>query len=352
MKSKSPTPADASGRARQPSSTRPPSPAAPAPPAWEVDVPLFSRRMLGQWTLAMLLSGMVFIVIMGAIMLGTGEIDTLPSLAGLGGLVTGGLWLLGLLIMAVLFRGRMRVRYTVDRQGVTYEMIDTRARKANRAAIVVGLLARDARTLGAGLLARSQERMSVRWSGAFRARHDPPRHHITLCNAWRPLLWIQCTPDNYPAVAAAVDHYIEKRGTARRVPSRSALPAYLWRSLAVVLCCLPLFALDKEFDTGLLLPILILCFGLATVWMVNVLGWGVLAGLLLLAGVLAVELGAVRQSTLFKGESYRLVELIDGSEAGLLALAFAGALGLGWLAWGAVRGRWWSALLAGYEDMG
>lgn len=315
-------------------------------------MPLFSRRMLGQWSLAMVLCWVVFTVIMGAIMLGTGEIDTLPALLGLGGLITGGLWLLGLLIMAVLFRGRMGVRYTVDRQGVMYEVIDTRARKANRAAIIVGVLARDPRTLGAGLLARSQERMSVRWSGAFRARHDPPKHHITLCNAWRPLLWIQCTPDNYPAVAAAVDHYIEKRGTAQRVPPGSALPAYLWRSVAVVLCCLPLFALDEAFDTGLLLPILILCFGLATVWMVNVLGWVVLAGLLLLVGVLFVELGTLRQSSLFKGERYRLVELIDGSEAGLLALAFAGALVLGWIAWGAVRGRWLSALVAGYEDMG
>lgn len=319
---------------------------------WETDLPLFSRRMMKQWAMAMVLTAVVILVIMGSIFGAQGEWDSfLPLMAMIGG-VTAGLWLLGLAIMAVLFRGRFRVRYTLSDKGLRYETIDRTAKAANRAAIVVGALARSPQTLGAGLIAQSQETMEVSWSGAFKAEYDPKRHHITLRNQWRPLLWVQCTPENYTAVAAAVADRMTHRKTAERLDPKSPLPRYLGRTLLVVLGSLTLFPLAEEYDTGLFMPIFILCFGLATVWMINLFGWVVLGGLVVQAGLVVADLFRVRESYFFKGESWYGYEVLGSEDYQLFLVAGIGAGLLVWVALGAIRGRWLSALLDGYKDMG
>jgi hypothetical protein len=319
---------------------------------WETDLPLFSRRMMGQWALAMALTALVMVVILGTVFAAQGEWDAFPPMLAMTGLVTAGLWLLGLAIMAVLFRGRIRVRYTLSDRGLRYETIDRAAKAANRAAIVVGALARHPQALGAGLIATSQETMAVRWTGAFKAKYDPARHHITLSNRWRPLLWVQCTPENYAAVAAAVEAQMARRRTAERVAPGSPLPRYLGRTVLVVLGSLPLFGLAEEYDTGLFLPIFILCFGLATVWMINLFGWVVLGGLLAQAGLVAADMLRLRESQLFRGETYRGYEVLGVEDYQLLLVAGVGAGILVWLSLAAIRGRWLAALLAGYKDMG
>ncbi|MFZ5483082.1 MAG: hypothetical protein ACOZB0_02525 [Pseudomonadota bacterium] len=319
--------------------------------SWEVDLPLFSRMMMMQWALAMGLTATIMLLILGTIFAAQGEWDTLPALALLTGACTFGLWLLGLLIMAVLFRGKFRVRYTLTDTLLRYETIEPLAKGANTAAIIAGTLGRSPQTLGAGLIAKSQETITVRWSGAFEAKYDPARHFITLRNAWRPLFWIQCTPENYAQVAATVAAHMERRGTARRVSGKSPLPAYLGRTLLVILGCLPLFTLADEYDTGLFLPILILCFGLATVWLINLFGWVVLGGLLLQAGLVVADLFRLRESTLFRGETYYGYEVLGSEDFQIMAVAGLGAAALVWLALAALRGRWLAALLAGYEDM-
>jgi hypothetical protein len=194
--------------------------------------------------------------------------------------------------------------------------------------------------------------MAVRWSGAFKAKYDPARHHITLSNRWRPLLWVQCTPENYAEVAAVVESHMARKRTAERVETKSPLPAYLGRSVLVVLGCLPLFALAEEYDTGLFMPIFILCFGLATVWMINLFGWAVLGGLLVQAALVVADMARLRESYFFKGETYRGYEVLGSADYELLLIAGIGAGILVWLSLAALRGRWLAALLAGYKDMG
>lgn len=319
---------------------------------WETDLPLFSRRMLGQWSLAMLVTAAVMFGIMATVFAAQGEWDALLPMLAMACGAAGGLWLLGLVIMAVLFRGKFRVRYTLTDRELRYETVDTKAKAANRIAIVAGALARSPQTLGAGLIAKSQETMAVRWNGAFRAIYDPARRHITLRNAWRSLLWVQCNEANYAAVAEAVARNMSRRKTAERVAGRSPLPAYLGRTALVVLGCLPLFPLAEEFHAGLFMPIFILCFGLATVWMVNLFGWVVLGGLLVEAGLVLADLMRLRQSFLFKGETYRGYEVLGLEDYQLFLVAGIGAAILVWLSLGALRGRWLSALMAGYKDMG
>ena len=132
---------------------------------------------------------------------------------------------------------------------------------------------------------------------------------------------------------------------------KSPLPAYLGRSALVILGCLPLFGLAEEYDTGLFLPILILCFGLATVWLINLFGWVILGGLLVQAGLVVADLFRLRESVLFRGETYYGYEVVGSDDLLIMLVAGLGAAALAWIAIGALRGRWLAALLAGYEDM-
>lgn len=319
---------------------------------WETDLALFSRRMLAQWSAVMAITALVMSLILGSIFIAQKEWNALLPMLGMTVGGTAGLWLLGLIIMAVLFRGKIRVRYTLDNKGIRYETSDTKAKTANRLAIVVGALARSPQTVGAGLIARSQEAMAVRWTGAFRAIYDPGRYHITLRNQWRPLLWVQCTSDNYASVAAAVENHMAYYTTGQRTVGRSPLPAYLGRTVLVLFGSLPLFPLAEEYHTGLFVPICILCFGIATVWLINLFGWVVIGGLLVQAGLVVTDMLRLRKSYFFKGQSYRGYELLGTDDFQLMLVAGVGAGILVWLSISALRGRWFSALLAGYQDMG
>lgn len=318
---------------------------------WETDLPLFSRRMLVRWTLAMLATALVMLVFLGTIFIAQGEWDSLASLLALTGVTTGSLWLLGLIIMALMFRGKYQVRYTLSKTGILCETISPLAKQTNRGTILLGALARSPGTLGAGMLAKSQETQQLRWSGAFKAVTHPKEHLILLNNAWRTLLWVQCNSDNYTKVAEAIEHYMKRRRTAKRVPGTSPMPSYLGRSLLVVLACLPLFPLADEFKIDIFLPILTLSFGLAMVWLINLFGWVVLGGLGVQFGMLVLHLMQIRQSMFESDRFYRVYEVLDSNDFTLLLLAAIGSGVLIWLSIGTIRGHWMAALLADQTSM-
>jgi hypothetical protein len=323
----------------------------PATLEWETDLPLLSRFMLRQWTLAMLATAFLMIVLLGIVFAAQQEWDVMPMMFAIIGAVTGALWLLGLIIMIVLFRGRYLVRFSLSNTGIRCDTLDRVARTSYRLAIVVGILAPSPQAVGAGLIGRSRESEEVRWRGSFKAVYDPAAHSIYLRNAWRTLLWVQCTPENYAEVAAAVDSHMRQRKTASRVSGKSPVPAYLGRSLLVIASCYPLFLLAEEFDTGLFLPILILCFALATVWLINLFGWVVIGGLIAQVVMVAIDQMEMRESFFNKGEFYRAWEVLGGDDISLLFISGIGAAVLIWLSLQALRGRWLAALLEGYKDM-
>ncbi|MBP8273778.1 MAG: hypothetical protein KAY59_05070 [Acidobacteria bacterium] len=318
---------------------------------WEVDLPLFSRRMLGSWTWAMCLVGLLMCGLLGVVFVAQGEWRSARTMLGLFAAITAAMWLLGILIMAVLFRGKFPVRYTLSASGIRCDVTSRTAKVTNRLAIAAGILGRSPQTLGAGLLATSRESEAALWTGAFRADPHPASHRIELRNAWRSLLWVQCRPDNYVDVAAAIDAHMARHQTASRVSSRSPLPAYLGRTLFVVVANAPLFVLADEFRVSLFLPIFTLCFALATVWLINIFGWVVIGGLVVMAAEVVLGQMEVRESMFEPGRVYRAWEVLGGDDISLLVISGAGALALGWMSWRAVRGRWMAALVQGFEDM-
>jgi hypothetical protein len=138
--------------------------------------------------------------------------------------------------------------------------------------------------------------------------------------------------------------------TAGGATGRSPLAGYLLRTVGVVLACVPLFLLGPVYGHGPLLPLLLLCFAAATVWLVRYLAWVVLGS----AAVLLVSMGgaavAVRGSSSLSGVSYSRYEMLSADAWALTLLAGAGLIYLVWLAVQSLRRRIKPALEADMLD--
>lgn len=320
---------------------------------WDVAVPLVNNLEM-VWTLArvLLIAGMGLVLVL-TIALGTsGEWKALGGLIIGVGLAVAGLLALGLAIMVVLWPRGMRVSYTVDEDGIRFAIRSGVARAIPPIAVAAGTMLGSGRLVGMGLVNAGQQEQRLRWKGRFRAHLDARRMRIRLANGWRTLMVLYCTRENYGTVAERVKAEMARHRTAERASGRSPLLGYLSRTLLVVLACLPIFALGTRYDIGLLLPILLVCFALATVWLVPLFGWVVLGGLGVTLGSLTLELVAVRRSSIFPGRSFRRLDLLAGDDFALLALAAAGVAYLVMLSVKALRGRLPVALATDHADMG
>lgn len=321
------------------------------PLIWEADLPLFSPEMLRQWSYAMLATAAVMVLLLGTIFAAQREWNALPALGLMVVSVTAGLWLLGFVIMALMFRGRFRVRYTLSDEGILLENIEEISKKANRAAVIVGVLARKPGLVGAGLIGQARESGAVRWQGAFTAQAKSARNLIALRNGWRTVMFVQCTPDNFAEVWNRVNQAMLRHKTGNRVEKTSPLPFYLGHTVLILLASAPLFMLAEEYHLYLLVPILVLCFALATLWLINLFGWVVYAGLLFLAAGTLMDLARVRQSMFSPGRSFTGFDVIGGDETGILLFSAIGAGYLIRLSWRALHGRFLALLVRDQSDM-
>jgi hypothetical protein len=320
------------------------------PLIWDAELKLFSGRYLVTWTVVMVATAVLMSLILGTIFAAEGDWEALPMLLVMTGLTAAGLWVFGLIVMAILLRGRVRVRYQIDERGIRMETVDRVIGAANKAAIVVGVLSGKPGLAGAGLIAQSRQTEAVRWRGGFRAVADPEALHITVRNRWRPLMYVQCTPETYAAVEARIAAEMERHGTSTRVSGRSPLPWYLGQTALVLLACVPILMLVESHDIHLLPPILVMCFALATVWLINLFGWVVLTGLLVITGNLLIELFTPRNSYFRRGETFTYFQTAGWDDLAAFGLAGLGAAWLAWLSIRAIRGRFLSLLIRDADE--
>lgn len=319
---------------------------------WDIDVPLLTNRhMLAAMAKAMLGAALASAMLVSIPLAMRGEWDAIANVGALFAMVGGGLFSLALLISAFPFRNRLRMAFRIDSQGVAMRQADRTVRLGNRAAFWAGLALGRPAMAGSGALVMTQEEQVLAWSGAFTVRHEPATRSIAFRNGWRTLMRVYCLPENFEAAAARVTAEVARSGAAARIRGKSPLGGYLWRTALVVACTLPLFAMADAFDLPGFAPFLLLCFGVAMVWMVRPLAWAVLGGLAWLAVALAAALAEVRQS-MFGGGAYRRFEVLDGDNwTGLAVSALAGAA-LAWLAVAILRGRYTPALTQDWADAG
>jgi len=110
----------------------------------------------------MLATYFLVMVIMSTIFIGTGEIESLPMVAGIFAVTVAGLFLFGLLVMLIVLGNRYRVRFSVSEEGIVYESIDTKANTLARFTVVAGMLTGRPGAAGAGLLAISQQQVKLK----------------------------------------------------------------------------------------------------------------------------------------------------------------------------------------------
>ncbi len=174
-----------------------------------------------------------------------GDMSTVLDMAVLSAIVTGGLAVLFLLVMAV-FGGLFRYRFTVDDTGVTFEMLSGFAKKTNKLAIILGVLARNPGLAGAGILARIEEYNRIDFKDLTTVRDYPDDRVIFIRGRYNPKpILLYCPPELYPDVAAAIQTGLDQGRQARAQEIRelgpSALPRRFKTSLAVLVATLLLF---------------------------------------------------------------------------------------------------------------
>ncbi|ADC60977.1 hypothetical protein [Allochromatium vinosum] len=325
----------------------------PPPPQirWEIDIPLATNpRLLKTLALVAGLAALIPSLFMSVILAAQGEWDGIPALAGLFALVGVGLFVSFVLIALIVFGNRLRTRYTLDAQGIHQETIDRTSRLVNRLTVLGGAASGQPGPTGAGLTARARESERLDWRGGFSLQVQPRAHRLIFRNAWRPLMEVYCTPENFVQIEALARHFMSQHHTSERTPARSPLPSYLGHSMLILLAAFILFTVHDEFDLDLFAPILVMAFALATLWLIPLFGYVVL---LVNAGILASLVMASleeRVSYIRPSERYRHYEVFSDADWALLGFGLLALGYLSWLAWRAARGRLLSLLMRDQDD--
>lgn len=319
------------------------------PLAWELDVPILAQPLvLRSLATLWIVAALVVLPLMGGIVAITNGIRAAVPLAVLILLLTGGLAIVSILILLLVFGSRMRMAFVIDDHGVVMRVIDKRARAANRLAAALGGLSGRPGLAGAGLIAVGGEEKRLVWSGVAEARYDPLHRTITLGNAWRPLLYVFCTPESYDEAKARI------AGSIAEVPRTGRRRNPLWTALGitslVVIATLPLFGMPYPFEADLFAVIFTLCFMLATVWLLPVMGWPTLAGVAWIAATI-MRRGFAVHTIRATGDTYTGFQGLQGAEWLGILFGVIGLAILASLAIAALCGRMPSLLMQDTADM-
>lgn len=320
---------------------------------WEIDVGLLNNRaVVGGLFRAFAFTGLISSGLLGFVFAVQGEWDAILPVASVLWGICAGLFMFGLFSAALVLRNRIRFRYTVSADGILLETIDRTVKVVNRLAIGAGVLGGSPATAGTGLIATSGETQSMRWDGAFNARYDDRARVIALRNAWRTLLYVYCTPENYADVSRQVRTEMSAHATETRVPADSPVPRLLARTALVVVACLPSFALVEAFEVSLLIPIILLCFALAMVWLVSAFAWVVIGMLVVEGAAVLVSALSMRTSYFLPGTTYAYWTVFSGDDWALIAVTALSFAVMGWVSVRSLRGASPSMLESDHSDMG
>ena len=307
--------------------------------SWDVDIPVATdRHVLGDILKAIGSAFLLVAIILSVVLVRSRpRLEDFLNMFKVVGALAGIFLALAWIIALVVFGNKYHARFTVAQKGVSFETLDKRAKTAGRLATVVGAFSGKPGVAGSGLLAMSQQSMSIRWRGVFKAVFDDRRKTIVLRNTWRKILVIYCTKENYGQVAEFVKTQMESRKPSS---FKSPLPAVALHSLLTIIASVPLFMLvEWPFNVNLFVPIFILSFALATILFVPLFGIIVIGGLVVFLGMV------------FVAPIWRYGFSLGDQEGVGLILVLAGISYLIWVSVQAMRFKVPSLLMADIEDM-
>ncbi len=318
------------------------SPAMAARLEWTHDLALLSDPLIMGGLLKMYaLTYVLMSSILGVVLIGQGDWEDWLALLPMLLAVVGGLYLLSVLVILLGFRNHLEAHFVLDQQQAFNAMRSPSLERVTPYAFWLSWLIGKPR-LGRKLRNAAYQSKSIEWTQVARVRYDPQRSRISLHNRWRLLLMLYCPPARYAEIAAFVAAQQAAADAPARLAQPSPLPRALWRSALIMLACFGPFVLPYPFKLDPFIPIFLLCFGLATVWILSLLGYAVLVGVIWSYGELtytALRSHALRLPFETQPTAYRGFELLYGDEWLALALCALSLGYLGWDAWRAVRGR-------------
>lgn len=289
---------------------------------WEVKIPLITNPMIMLDTvkvfgIAFLIIALLFFIIFGM----QGEMETLLPLLGMFAIIFGGLMILSVLIMIIVFGNKFHCRFTISPEGILFENVDKRSKFLNRAAVGTGFLAGSASTMGAGLTAQATEVIGIEWQNIARADFNPKRKTISIANTWRKVMIVYCNQENWQEVSEAVKDYLEnsKRPETQSAKRKSPLPRLIILTLAAIIAVLPLLGLPYPFEIDLFVPIFLLCFTAASIWLIRFLSVATLLG----CGYVVYHIFSIglrnHEWQIFSGPPTNEFGMLDGGEwAGII----------------------------------
>jgi hypothetical protein len=312
--------------------------------SWDISVPLITNPHLFRSSFKLwLMTWLIAIFFFGFIFLVKGDFDVVLPILKLMTMLIVGIWVIMLIVMLSYFGNRMPMRFTINHDGVTCEITSKRSKWANRALIVLGILARKPGAVGTGAIALSQESQTFEWKRIYSVVFNDKRNIITLRNRWRSLIMIFCLPENYGKIVEIIKSHIPRRPENIKT-QKNPMIRLLSRTALTTLACVPLFRLDYPFKIDLFLPIFILCFALATIWLIPLLGYVVMVAVLYVTIVILSQGFKVHSSSFSIHEKHRGFEFVHGDEWVFMALLGLAMFYLVWSSWRAVKGKDESAL--------
>jgi hypothetical protein len=297
---------------------------------WQVEVPIVSNPLvMKQLLLVFVVAPLLPVTLLALAFWSQGDMSPLPAVSVLLFALSAGLFLLAVVLSLLIYRNRMRYRYTLTPGGFESAVVDARARRVGWLTMGLGLLLGKAGAAGSGLLALSTERRSGAWKSVAAVRVHPAQRAIELRNDWRTVAVIYCTQDNF----ADARSFIASSVTAQPARRKPFWPA-LARTAFVIVASMPAFAAQSPFDTSLMAAMILVSFAVATVWLVPSLAYAVIAATLWILGEVAVNAFAMRTSQFAGHPDFPAYEIANGDDWARLFMLVAG---LAFLVWFSVR---------------
>ena len=176
--------------------------------SWQTEMPLLtSRFFLYDFAKVILITGAIFYLILLITFAASSGLEHIGQMTAVIVMILGGIAFLFAMISLVFFTNRWPMAYALSSRGLTWQSKSTRGRRANRVAMLVGVLAGKPGMVGAGLLATSEEQGWMSWQTIRRVKAYPEQRVISIRNSWRVVIRLFCNPDNFDTVLQTAEYY-------------------------------------------------------------------------------------------------------------------------------------------------
>ncbi len=327
------------------------------PREWEIEVSILGRRTMVLGLVKMFgIAGLIMWALLVFLFAVQGEWKQIWPITQLVAMVMGGITVLTLIATVLVLGNRMRMRYRLDDDGITADVLDRRVKAAQTLAIIGGVLAGKPGAVGSGLISRSRNTEHTVWSAVARVDLHEGDHAVGLRNEWRTMMLVYCRPEEWRGVADEIAAAVARDRARRPVDTRgNPAPMLLLLTVVTIVATIPFFVLPHEVGGDVFAALLVLAFAVTSIWLLPIFAWVTWAGLAWIIG-LGVYKGLLPYHSQFGGGVYPHWQLMSDDDWAILVAAGLGLLWHLWLGRRLLTGRIESALagdearMAGSDD--